>query len=187
VKYTNVKPNQGKILISEPFLNDPFFKRSVVFLTSHDENGSLGFIINKPAPVNLNQVISSFPVFNSTIHIGGPVMRNNLYFFHTLGDLIEDSLEILDGLFWGGNYDTLKTLIKKGKVKEEEVRFFAGYAGWDPDQLDGELKEKSWIVTNGKKEYVMGKGTEKLWGNILREMGSEFAMLANFPEDPSLN
>lgn len=182
----NPDSKKGKILISEPFLNDPYFKRSVVFLTAHDKEGSLGFILNKPVQLKLNEAVNEFPFFDARLYLGGPVKRDSLYFFHTIGKAIDDSIEVLDGLWWGGNFDTLKSMILQGKVKDNDVRFFAGYSGWEPEQLEKELQEKSWIIAEAKMEYVFGDA-QHLWRNILLSMGNKYAVMANFPEDPSLN
>ena len=89
--------------------------------------------------------------------------------------------------FWGGDYEQLKFLIDTGQVSNSEIRFFAGYSGWEADQLDNELGEKSWMLTAPNAELTFFGEPTKLWSEVLRSMGSEFAILANFPEDPSLN
>ncbi|MFH1321763.1 MAG: YqgE/AlgH family protein [Bacteroidota bacterium] len=182
-----LEPGKGRLLISEPFLHDPFFNRSVVLLTEHNENGSVGFILNKPINIKLNDALEEFPQFNTDLYLGGPVQRDSLFYIHTIGDSISDSIEIFDGIYWGGNFEALKILVKKNEVDTSELRFFMGYSGWKGDQLDAELKKNSWIVTPAKAEYIMNVLPEKLWSNILKGLGKNYAMLANFPEFPSLN
>ena len=81
----------------------------------------------------------------------------------------------------------LKLLIDTNQINKDEIRFFAGYSGWEPSQLDAELKGRTWLVSNCKKDFAFSTEPEELWGQVLRNMGSQYAILANFPEDPSLN
>jgi putative transcriptional regulator len=187
IPFTNIKPSPGKLLIAEPFLDDPYFKRSVVLLTEHNENGSIGFILNKPIEIKLKDAVGELPPIDSNIHLGGPVARETLHFLHTEGEQIDGSLEIMKGLFWGGNFETLKKLIEQDKIKPESIKFFVGYSGWEPEQLDKELKLNSWIVLDGDLNNIMKRNTTNLWKDILKEMGKEFAVIAEFPNDPTMN
>ncbi len=187
IPFTNIKPEPGKLLIAEPFLDDPYFKRSVVLLTEHNENGTIGFILNKPIEIKLKDAVGELPPIDSNIHLGGPVARETLHFLHTEGNLIDGSLEIMKGLFWGGNFETLKKLIELDKIKPEAVKFFVGYSGWEPKQLNKELELNSWIVLDGNVSDIMKRNTANLWKDILKDMGKEFAVIAEFPTDPTLN
>lgn len=183
----NINASQGKLLISEPFLLDSYFKRSVVLLSEHDDKGSLGFILNKPTGVMLNEAVEDFPPFEAPLYFGGPVETDTLFYIHTLGHQLEDAKEIVPGIFWGGDYDQLKLLIDTGQVKPYQIRFYAGYSGWEAHQLDSELQEKSWLITEGNMRFTFFDAPGNLWSQVLRSMGTEYAILANFPEDPSLN
>ena len=184
---SKIKPKQGKILISEPFLHGPYFQRAVVLLTEHNKNGSSGLILNKPIDLKLNDAIEDFPFYSGQVYLGGPVNKNNLFFLHTLGEKIEESEEIIPGLFWGGNFDTVRKLIAQNKIQDNELRFFAGYSGWEPRQLHKEIEEQSWIVGNAKTNFIMNTNKNTMWSDALKNMGTEYAILANFPMDPSLN
>ncbi len=182
------KPAKGKVLISEPFLMDPNFKRSIVLLGEHNEEGSVGFILNKPTNLKLNQVLEEdFPEFDAPVFFGGPVQINTLQFIHRAGDIIDGGTQILDGLYWGGSYEVLRLLIEAKQVDPSDFRFFIGYSGWNPGQLEAELKINSWIVTSTTTENVFSNEPDKLWGDVLKKMGKKFAILASFPEDPSVN
>jgi len=183
----NLKLKKGRLLISEPYLHDPFFKRSVVLLTEHNKNGSVGFILNKPVNIKLNEALDEFPDFDTNLYLGGPVERDSLYYIHTMGNTISNSAEIFDGVYWGGNFETVKILIENGDIDPSEMRFFMGYSGWGKQQLEGELKKQSWIVTNASIESVMEEDPSLLWRSVLTELGKDYAVLANFPEHPSLN
>jgi len=180
-------PAQGKLLLSEPFQRDLYFKRTVVLLAEHNEKGSIGFILNKPIDLKLNDALSDFPEYNGLLYFGGPVNKNQLFYIHTLGEEIDGSLQIGNGLYWGGNFDTVRTLIDLKKVEPNQIRFFVGYSGWEPRQLEQELNEKAWIVSPAKAQQIMANDTRQLWGNVLKTMGPDYAIMANFPEDPALN
>jgi putative transcriptional regulator len=187
MKTSQYKPSQGKILISEPFLGDFYFRRSVVLLADYSEEGSFGLILNKPLEVKINDVLKDFPAFDTKLFLGGPVQTESLFMLHTLGKKIEASMEVMKGLFWGGNFDQLKEMILENQVSPSEVRFYIGYSGWEPKQLDQELEKHSWVVSTTKLDEVLGKSAGNLWKNTLKKMGSEYAQWINYPTDPILN
>lgn len=178
---------KGRILISEPFLSDNYFRRSIVYLTEHNEEGSLGFVLNKPLEINITEIIDDFPESEFSISVGGPVSNNTVHFIHTLGDRIPESVAVTDGIFWGGDFDFIKEQIAQRKVKPFELRFFLGYAGWSADQLEGEMKENAWLVGQISPRMVMqGVGSE-FWAKTLERYNNKYKAWANFPEDPGLN
>ena len=187
IKLGKGNPAKGKFLISEPFMYDPNFKRTVILLTEHTDQGTLGFILNRPIDMKIGESIEDFPNFDAPVYLGGPVQPDTLHYIHRVGDLLDDSEEILPGVFWGGNFEALKILIKNKQVDSTDFRFFVGYSGWSPDQLADELDEESWILAVASEESIFEFNTKSLWKQVLTEMGKEYGMLANFPEDPSLN
>ncbi|MBK7214480.1 MAG: YqgE/AlgH family protein [Bacteroidales bacterium] len=184
---TTMKPASGRILVSEPSLTDRFFARSVVLLAEHDDDGSFGLIVNKPSEIRLSQITDEFPGFDPHIYLGGPVKVENLYFIHTKGDEIEGSMKIMEGLYWGGDVEKVRQLIYQKKITEKDIRFFIGYAGWQPTQLDKELSENSWLVLNTTADEVFKFQAESAWRRIVISMGEEYAKWVNYPEDPQLN
>ncbi len=188
MKKRNLKPKPGRILISEPSLRDFYFSRSVVLLAEHsEEEGSMGIIVNKPINLKLSDVGKEFPNVDYPLYLGGPVHPDRLFYLHTLGDKIPGAMKIMEGLYWGGEIQRLVELIDLKMVSQEQVRFFIGYSGWEPNQLNDELKEKSWIVSNSSLETIMAPKPEQLWSNMLRTLGNDYAIWANFPTDPVLN
>jgi putative transcriptional regulator len=185
--YTNFKPEQGKLLLSEPFSNDPNFKRTVVLLATHNEEGSVGFVLNRPMDLKLGQVIDEFKGCKLPVWDGGPVQRDSLFYIHTLGDAIPDSIHIIGDLYWSGNFETVKALIKGNKIEEHEIRLFVGYSGWTANQLQDEIKRNSWLVAPASVEVVFGSEREKLWKEVLKSMGKDYSIIANFPENPQMN
>lgn len=178
---------KGMILISEPFLNDTYFKRSVVILTEHSEQGSIGFVLNKQVDLKVRDVIQDFPEINASVCIGGPVSTNTIHYIHTLGNRIPESVHVKDNIFWGGNFEVLKQIIASGNVESHQVRFFLGYAGWGVKQLEAELAENAWLVVELNSEIIMKAESANTWNNILAKMDNKYQVWANFPENPNLN
>ena len=188
--FTKFKAEQGKLLLSEPFSQDPNFKRTVVLLVSHNEEGSVGFVLNHPMELRLEQIVEDFSASQLPIWDGGPVQRDSLFYIHTLGDAIPESIPISGGLYWSGNFETVKALIKGNKVDENELRLFIGYSGWSAGQLRNEIQNNSWLVAPATVDVVMNAGKdsdEKLWKEVIKSMGKDYSILANFPENPLWN
>jgi putative transcriptional regulator len=187
IRYNNVRPAAGKLLLAEPFLGDPFFSRSVVLLIEHNEEGSFGLIINKQVPVKPAEAISSLGNYEGKVFVGGPVQPRSIFYLHTLGQRLEGSLPVIDHLYWGGDAMQLNQMIMKGEVKPGEVRFFLGYSGWSPGQLQDELKRDSWLVTKASADFLLNTPPRHLWKALLQRMGGKYAYWINFPTDPLLN
>ena len=139
-----MKLHKGKLLIAEPaILNDSSFNRAIILLTEHTVNNTVGFILNKPLEYTINDLLPeincSFPVYQ-----GGPVEQDNLYFVHKIPDLIPESIEVANGIYWGGNFETLKDLLNAEVLNPTDIRFFLGYSGWSKDQLEDEMNQNSW-------------------------------------------
>ncbi len=181
------KAERGRVLISEPFLTDTYFKRSVVFLTEHNMEGSVGFVLNKPIDLKLKDVLQGFPNIDSGISIGGPVSTNTVHYIHTLGEKLPESVHVTDQIWWGGNFEALKQMALAGKINGPEVRFFMGYSGWSPNQLESEIAENAWLVGELSGEMIM-KGIETdFWSEVLNRMKTKYKVWANFPENPGMN
>jgi len=187
IKTNDVKPESGKILISEPFLLDYYFKRSVVLLAEHNKEGSFGVIINKPMAVSFNEVVKDFPDYDARVFLGGPVKTDSLFYIHTLGNQIDDSLPVVDGLYWGGDLERVRELILLGQLNDSNFRFFIGYSGWMPRQLDKELKRDSWLVSHLSSKDVMNAATETLWQDVVSDLGAKYRHWTKFPSEPTLN
>ncbi|MDE5418032.1 YqgE/AlgH family protein [Labilibaculum sp. DW002] len=183
----NIIPGKGKVLIAEPFLEGRYFSRSVVLLTEFSDEGAVGFVLNKPVNLNVNEVLINIAHFDGDVFIGGPVDTNRVYYIHTIPELIPQSIHIYDNLYWGGDFAILKELISLKKIEVHQVRFFAGYSGWSAGQLEDEIKENSWLVSQLDVKDVMNCNNEKLWERSLRKMGGRYKMWSNFPENPGLN
>ena len=182
-----LKAKKGRLLISEPSLNDNFFFKSVILLTHHNDAESIGLILNQPTKINLNEILNDIPLSDFPIYIGGPVANQSLHFIHTLGALIPESKKITDDVYFGGDFDTVIQLMHDKKITKNEIRFFVGYSGWDGEQLNNEIREDSWIVENVKDNLCMSYSTPKLWSDIIKTKKIKYAIWTNMPKDPSLN
>jgi putative transcriptional regulator len=178
---------KGRVLISEPFLSDHYFRRSIVYLTEHNDEGSLGFVLNKPLEMGIHEIVEDFPPSDFPISVGGPVSNNTVHFIHTLGEEVPQSVEVTDGIWWGGDFEQIKAMISQGQIRQHQLRFFLGYAGWSAGQLDGEMEEHAWLVGNISPRMVMQGVETEFWSDILGRYKNKYKAWANFPEDPGLN
>ncbi len=187
INFEQTAPAKGKVLISEPFMQDPNFARSVILLTEHSDEGTMGFVLNHASEMHVEDVLMEEKDIDAPLYFGGPVGDNQLFYIHTLGpDMLPGSLPILDGLWWGGDFDKLIFYWQNDMMRPDQVRFFAGYSGWAPEQLAGEIKERSWIVSDFTAELAM-QGSHDYWSKMMSRLGSQFKLMTQFPEDPSLN
>jgi putative transcriptional regulator len=180
-------PEKGKILISEPFLPDTFFNRSIVYLTDHTPQGSVGFILNKKLDLKIDAAIDGFEGLNENLNMGGPVAPDTLHYLHNMGDLIPKSVPVDGNIFWGGDIESIRKLIRSGKVKQSQIRFFLGYSGWSAGQLERELKENSWIIAKVKSDIIMSNRGDDTWKRVLRGFKNKYRMWADFPDSPEMN
>jgi putative transcriptional regulator len=183
----NIIPQKGRLLISEPFLPDKYFRRSVILITEHTDQGSVGFVLNKPLELTINEVFEDFPLIEAEISVGGPVATDSVHFLHTLGDIIPKSVNIIQNVSWGGDFEAVKKLIINGNITSENIRFFVGYSGWAPKQLDRELSENSWIVAELINEKMIFKSDKNIWKESLRKLGQKYKLWAEYPENPVMN
>ena len=187
IKTNNIAPKKGRILIAEPFLPGQYFSRSVVFLVAHSMKGTIGFILNKRIDFPVQEVFPDFPEFDAQVYLGGPVATDSIYFIHKLGDKLPGSIHVLGNLYWAGDFEALKSKIRSGEIHPSEVRFFLGYSGWDAGQLEDELKDDSWLVTDVDEHSVMRELNQASWADFVKKAGNRYHFWQNFPENPLLN
>lgn len=181
----------GKVLIAEPYMYDPVFKRGVVTICDyHPENGVVGFILNKPIKMQVAELVSDFPDFEANVGYGGPVATDTIHFLHNVGELIEESVKVMPGLYWGGDFSKLKFLVQSEMVNADNVRFFVGYSGWEPGQLHMELQSDSWIIGDMHPNYAFknkNKKNKNLWKEVLTNMGDTLSVIGQMPDTNSDN
>ena len=181
------KVEKGKCLISEPFSPDSYFGRSIILITEHNEDdGTIGYILNKPVDIKINELFTDFPVFNAQCFMGGPVNPDTVHYLHNRIDLLPGSIHITENIYWGGDFDLLKQQIEEGNIKPSEISFYLGYSGWSPQQLYDEIEDKLWIASEIPSDKIM-EANENSWKDILNEMGDSYSLWANAPINPGMN
>ena len=182
------KAVQGCVLLSDPFTQDPYFSRSAILLCRHNKKETFGFVLTNYIEIDLHKLDENMPEIISKISFGGPVEKDNLFYIHTFGKEIEGAEKIMDTLYFGGDYEMLFELIKAEPKRINEVRFFIGYAGWDFEQLNNEMKDHSWIaVTNISEKEILSTSSDHFWKDCMTKQGSKFEMISNFPLNPNEN
>ena len=180
-------PSTGKILLAEPFLQDDYFSRAVILLCHHDEESTFGFVLNHYIDVDITESSTPLPLIESQISIGGPVEEQSLFFIHNKPDIIKDSAQITEGLYMGGKFEDLKKGVDSGIIQQNEVRYFLGYSGWSPGQLDEELKEKSWLISDDiDVKLILDTHHPTLWKTLMQRQDGHNHMV-DFPINPQLN
>lgn len=170
-----------------PPLADPNFKRTVILLCDHSLEGSFGLVLNRPTGLSLGQALDETLTFDATLWSGGPVQTDTLHYLHPYGEAVEGTLPVLDGVYWGGAFEAICKGIGRDRFDADRFRFFVGYSGWGPGQLDAEVDEGAWIVLDADASLVFDDGGDALWRSVLRKLGGEYAILSTYPDDPSLN
>ena len=181
-------PDKGSLLVAEPsIIGDVAFNRSVILLSHHNNSGSVGFILNKPLDVNLKDLVPEISI-NFKLYNGGPVEQDNLYFIHKVPELIPNSVEIANGIFWGGSFETIIDLINLRKINNTQIKFFLGYSGWDADQLKKELNTDTWLIAEDVDyEQILVADDTYYWKKEIQKKGGDYLIWQNAPENPSYN
>ena len=182
-------PRQGSLLIAAPFLRDYQFSRTVILMVEHNEEGSMGIILNKNFSnlMTLNEVVpelASLPPI--PLYKGGPVGRDTLFYLHTLSYL-KDALPLGNGLYLNGDFNQMQQYILNGAPTQGVARFFMGYAGWQKGQLKQEMKQNTWIVNNESQVDLLNMYLRDLWQEALCDMGGKYMIWSRYPKYPFMN
>lgn len=183
----NLPPKSGLLLLSEPFMQDNNFKRSVILLCEHNKDGSFGLILNKKTEYKIGEFVPEFDLLDAPVFFGGPVQPNTLHFVHIYGDFLIHSMPINEDVFWGGDFEQLKELVAQGLIDPDGIRFFMGYAGWTNEQLQDEVDGNDWIVAQPTYEYIFHDKHNTIWQEIMIDLGGKYTEMAYYPESPLLN
>ena len=183
---SNNKVQKGSIIFSQPLMKDKNFYRSVILICEHNDGGSLGYKLNeKIASINIQTSLDKLIIDN--LYNGGPVDHNYLNFIHNFDGVVGDKLAIDNNLFLGGDIDNVIYLSKK-KHEILKFKFFLGYSGWEPKQLEDEINDNSWIVINEyDSDFIFKDINERFWSKFLSKNGGKNKIFSNYPSDPSLN
>ncbi|RLD20706.1 MAG: YqgE/AlgH family protein [Bacteroidetes bacterium] len=182
------KVENGTVLLAEPFMQDPNFRRSVILVCENNkEDGTVGFVINKPLQMKINELIDDFPEIESQVFYGGPVATDTIHYIHNVGEILDDSQSVIPGVSWGGDYEKLKFLIESKLVLPHNIRFFVGYSGWSTGQLKEELGYKSWVLSQMDPNYIFKSKPKHLWQQVMYNLGDTYSVISQIPETQSLN
>ncbi|MEO8721429.1 MAG: YqgE/AlgH family protein [Ginsengibacter sp.] len=182
-----ISPAKGILLIANPFLKDPNFSRTVILICENREEGTFGFVLNKTFPKNLDELIPDVTIPNLNVYFGGPVQPDSLHFVHEYPELIIGGEEIFDGVYWGGNFESLKIRLKNNDISSDKIRFFIGYSGWTKGQLSQEMQENNWLTVKATRKLIFGTSASEIWKESLKQLGGDYRMMINYPIDPQLN
>ena len=180
-------PAPGTILVAEPPMADPNFRRAVILLCEHSLEGSFGLVLNRPSGHLLSEAASEPLPFDAALSVGGPVEPTSLHYLHPYGESLIGALPVLEGVFWGGVFEHVCDGISGGSLHADAMRFYVGYSGWGPGQLDSEVDDGAWMVLDADRDLVFSESDDALWRTLLRRLGGEYALLSTFPDDPRMN
>ncbi len=180
-------PAAGILLIAPPMMDDPNFKRTIVLLCEHGVDGSFGLILNRTLTLQLGEIVDGMTDYTGYLSLGGPVLPNTLHVLHRIGERVGETREVMAEVYWGGDFDTIQAMLASREASDDDFRFFLGYAGWSPGQLDAEIEQGGWILAASDESMIFTPQPMRLWSDALRRLGGEFALLANYPEDPRMN
>ena len=182
-----IDPATGILLIADPFLKDPNFLRTVVILCEHQDEGSFGFVLNRKYENTLDELIPELDGHQLPLFYGGPVQVDTIHFLHQYPEEIPGGIEIMKGVFWGGDFDKVVDMIKNNEIDSAKIRFYIGYSGWSEGQLSNEMNEKTWLTVKATRKIVFHADYLQIWKESLRQLGGDYEMMINFPIDPQLN
>jgi putative transcriptional regulator len=175
----------GQLLIASPGLLDPNFRRAVVLVTEHNEEGAAGLVLNRPTDADVSEVVPQLEVLvddGEPIFMGGPVQPNGVL---VLGEFV-DPADAAVPLFGSLGFPSLEEPEEVVPVTTRR-RIFAGYAGWGSGQLEDELAREDWILETASNDDAFTESPGELWADVLRRKGGIYELVARMPEDPSVN
>lgn len=178
---------KGKLLLDSGELRGSFFNRSVVLICQHDAQGAFGLVLNQPSPNKIGEMlVADLPeaIKEKSLFLGGPVQTSALSYLHS--DVFLPEANVMTNLSLG---HSLEELVDLGNsfAPAQQIRLFAGYAGWSPGQLESELKRKAWLTHPASIDLVFRDDPNDLWNEILRVKGWKYRLIGSAPEDLSLN
>jgi putative transcriptional regulator len=183
---THIPLEKGRLLVSVPFRSDNYFDRTVILLVEYGCDGAMGFILNRPMHVYLQDVLPEYKGCRHVLHNGGPVGLDRLFYMHRYEQLADSARQLMEGLYFGGSASEIRSLMSVGLIEEDRIRFFAGYAGWSAGQLEREMDEQVWVVADMRREYLDAP-SERLWRNVVQTLGEDYRSWLEIPDKASYN
>jgi len=181
------KIQAGSILIADPFLKDPNFLRTVIFLCEHQNEGSFGFVLNRKLEYAIGDLVNDIVGCRFPVYYGGPVQQNTIHFLHRCNGLITGGQRVTNDIYWGGEFEDVIHLLQNDKLSSRDIRLFIGYSGWGEGQLNEEFDQKTWLTTFCSDHLVFGDDANQVWKDALKQLGGKYEQLVHYPIDPQLN
>jgi putative transcriptional regulator len=181
-----VESIKGQLLIASPSLMDPNFRRTVVLIAEHTDEGAMGVVLNRPSDTAIGEAAPQLgPLVGDeeTVYVGGPVSPGGIVVLAEFEDPEDAALIVLDDVGFPSaeaDFDALSPGVRR-------ARAYAGHAGWGPGQLEAELEEEAWILEPPRRDELFFEDAEGLWGSVLGRKGGRYALLGRMPPDPSMN
>lgn len=182
-----VSPLAGTLLIADPFLKDIHFSRTVIVLADYKPEGAIGFVLNKLFDKYLHQLLQDIEVTDIPLHFGGPVQTDTIHFLHQYPTEINGGVEVMPGIYWGGNFKTAAYLLNNHLIDKQKIKFFIGYSGWGKMQLHNEIIGNTWLTIDANKKLLFNTPIHLIWKNSLQRLGGQYAAYIHYPIDPQLN
>ncbi len=186
IQTNNIIPAKGRILISEPLLTDHTFQRTVVLLVEHNDEETMGFILNVPIQI-IGKLPAEFPYKDIPIFFGGPVKEGYLFFVYRFDEKFGQSLEIGKHTYWGWDIKDIEEGLTLGLLNKDNTKFFLGYSGWIPKQLDDELDKNSWAISVLDYDKIFHANPEYLWEDTVKGLGENYQHWLKLPRFPQQN
>jgi putative transcriptional regulator len=180
---------RGKLLLASPTLIDPNFRRTVVLITEHTDEGAMGLVLNRPSDASVNDAVPELAWLtddpdDEAVFMGGPVTPGGVMVLAEFSDPFDAAAPVIADIgFVPGDVDDQDAFVTGLRRR----RIYAGHSGWGAGQLEAEMEEDSWIVEEARPDDIFSDDPEELWSAVLRRMGRQYALLATMPLDPSLN
>ena len=180
IEPTGLSLEAGRLLVSTPYFNDPFFNHSVVLLTDYMEEHTAGLIINRQLPHSVYDVVNEIRV-DDPIYFGGPVMPEAVFLLHSF-DSCPEATRLLPGVYVGYN-PVLLAVLEQHAIPNLKSKFLLGYAGWSPGQLEDELERNMWVVAPATQSLVFDTPAEDLWTRTVQRLGTRYAHWLRIPKN----
>ena len=190
ISHPTPAPRCGDLLVAEPFLREEYFNHAVITLLEYTPGlSAMGLVLNKPTSYTLGEAIEGIDdEVDVPIYCGGPLSCDRLFYIHSMPDEIDGSRKIAPGLYVGGDFSQVKAYVNMGFETEGKIRFFVGYSGWDPRQLEEEIANHVWAVTtpDNPAALIMPQD-DSYWHHTVKSMGPAYRNWLYHPANPQLN
>ena len=184
IEPTGLSLEAGRLLVSTPYFNDPFFNHSVVLLTDYEEEHTAGLIINRQLPHSVYDVVNEIKV-DDPIYFGGPVLPEAVFLLHSF-DSCPEATRLLPGVYVGYN-PVLIAVLEHRAIPNLKSKFLLGYAGWSPGQLEDELERNMWVVAPATQSLVFDTPAEEIWTRTVRRLGTRYEHWLGIPKHIEYN